>query len=354
MFETQWITHPNYPGWRKRRLVSPDGQRMAATYYPWERIPGSDPSLPPPPEPGLRTLPNNRPTPPNSISPPWGRPNFIPRRNLPNIPNLPNKPLPRMYNMPELPIPNDPRMYNMPEPPINKGRQYNMPSLYKKTLEHMVPLGRGKNIGGGINPPWANMRKPVVDMTRDITIPPARRVNTPGVFNPATGQNRVAQQGPIWPPGLMREEMEDSFPPMGGFGESMAEFMFEAGYPESDQPGTPEYQEIMEFEARDDGIVEPPKGSMEYARKMHDIQEAMLNGADFGYEDYWPQSLGVTNEMIDKVMLTPIEAMVFAMQNPTEMVLKEFENYYGWPINVHSEALREHINNMGKYIKEYN
>lgn len=222
-----------------------------------------------------------------------------------------------------------------------------------------MPARPGTNYGdsitpigiNSINPPWGVNPRGVGD---DITIPPARRVNTPGVFNPATGQNRVARQGPIWPAGLMREEMEDSFLPMGGYGDDSVTVMWEAGYPESDQPGTKEYQEIAEFEARDDGIVEPPKESMEYAKKMHSIQEAMLGGADFGYEDFWPQRLGVTNDMIDMVMLTPIEAMVFAMQNPTDMVLEEFERKYGWPINVNSEALREYVDYMGKYIKEYN
>ena len=267
--ETQWITHPDYPGWRKRRLVSPDGQRMAAVYHPWERIPGSDPSLPPPPEPGLRTLPNNRPMPPNSISPPWGRPNLIPRRNLPNIPNLPNTP---------------PRMYNMPEAPINDGRRFNMPSPYpKKTLENMVPLGGG---GGGINPPWANMRKPVVDMTRDITIPPARRRNIRGTVDPNTGQNRLIQGGPIYP------DQSDNF------------------------------------------------------KKFHEIQEAYFSGADFGYEEGWPERLGVSERMINMFMSTPEEAIIFAFENPTDAVLEEFERKYGWPLNVNSPALREYVMQM--------
>ena len=269
--QTQWITHPDYPGWRKRRLVSPDGMTTALLKTFWERIPGSDPNLPPPPEAGAERLP----MPPNGISPPWGRPNFrpnfIPRRDLPNIPNLPNKPLPRMYNMPEVPIPNE-------------GRRFNMPSPYpSNTLENRLPQGGG---GGGINPPWANMLKPVVDMTRDITIPPARRRNIRGTVDPNTGQNRLIQGGPTYP------DQSDNF------------------------------------------------------RKMQEIQEAYFSGADFGYEEGWPERLGVSEQMINMFMSPPEEAIIFAFENPTDAVLEEFERKYGWPLNVNSPALREYVMRM--------
>jgi hypothetical protein len=133
--------------------------------------------------------------------------------------------------------------------------------------------------------------------------------------------------------------MSDAMPTPLGFGETMSQFMTEAGYPE---------EEIKQYESLDEGISEPPKESMDYAKKMHSIQEALFNGADFGYETEWNQALGVTNRMIDLVMSTPFEAMVFAAQNPTDMVLEEFERKYGWPINVNSESLMRYIASMSQ------
>ena len=46
---TEWITHPDYPGWRKRRLVDPRSGMQAMLQTFWERIPGADPTLPGPP-----------------------------------------------------------------------------------------------------------------------------------------------------------------------------------------------------------------------------------------------------------------------------------------------------------------
>jgi len=252
----------------------------------------------------------------------------------------------------------------MPEPPINEGRKFNMPSPYpkmkdwlkekgiipigeswggsadpsypKKTLEHMVPLGGG---GGGINPPWAdilerinsgsrlgdlnedvfqgkitpkegymqgepyrtelaspmmnmreinppwaNMLKP--DMTRDITIPPARRRHFRGTEDPATGQNRLIKSDPTYP------DQSDNF------------------------------------------------------KKMQEIQEAYFSGADFGYEEGWPERLEVSEQMINVFMSTPEEAIIFAFENPTDAVLEEFERNYGWPLNVNSPALRKYVMQM--------
>ena len=47
-----------------------------------------------------------------------------------------------------------------------------------------------------------------------------------------------------------------------------------------------------------------------------------------------------------------VQAIVYSAYS--EMVLKEFENYYGWPINVHSEALREHINKIDQNAFTFN
>lgn len=165
-----------------------------------------------------------------------------------------------------------------------------------------------------INPPWGVNPRGVGD---DITIPPARRVNNPGVLDPATGQNRVLRQGPTMTPYSEDYMMADAVPT-----------------PESMSVNIP-----AELTMSNDP---------DYSRKMQSIQEAMLNGADFGYESEWSEGLGVSDEMIDRVMSTPIEAMIFAAQNPTDMVLEEFERKYGWPLNVNSPALMRYIAEMGQ------
>jgi len=360
---TKWITHPDYPGWHKPILETPEGMTLLKRTY-WRRIPGSDPNLPPPPQAereererrGLPILSKPR--------PPWGG-GSMPKLSPWKFPEGGAKP----YSMPDAwdKIPESEKgrhLYSMPEIPINEGRKFNMPSPYpkmkdwlkekgiipigeswggsadpsypKKTLEHMVPLGGG---GGGINPPWAailerinsgsrlgdlnedvfqgkitpkegymqgepyrtelaspmmnmreinppwaNMLKP--DMTRDITIPPARRRNIRGTVDPTTGQNRLIQGGPTYP------DQSDNF------------------------------------------------------KKMQEIQEAYFSGADFGYEEGWPERLEVSEQMINVFMSTPEEAIIFAFENPTDAVLEEFERNYGWPLNVNSPALREYVMKM--------
>ncbi|MCP4923022.1 MAG: hypothetical protein GY915_03200 [bacterium] len=79
---------------------------------------------------------------------------------------------------------------------------------------------------------------------------------------------------------------------------------------------------------------------------MQDIQEAYFSGADFGYEEGWPERLKVSEQMINMFMSTPEEAIIFAFENPTDAVLEEFERNYGWPLNVNSPALREYVKKM--------
>lgn len=222
-----------------------------------------------------------------------------------------------------------PARIGIPDPTFDRVRPRPLP-MRPGMMENIKPTplpmrpGMGEGVvptpySNSINPPWGVNPRGVGD---DITIPPARRVNTPGVFDPATGQNRVARQGPTMTPYSEGYMMSDEVPTPLGFAETMSQV--------------------------DEGISEPPKESMEYAKKMHSVQEAFFNGADFGYETEWNQALGVTNRMIDLVMSTPVEAMVFAAQNPTDMVLEEFERKYGWPINVNSESLMRYIASMSQ------
>lgn len=182
-----------------------------------------------------------------------------------------------------------------------------------------VKPGMGINIeptmySNSINPPWGVNPRGVGS---DITIPPARRVNTPGVLDPATGQNRVLRQGPTMTPYSEDYMMADAVPTPASMSVNIPAELTMSNDPD-------------------------------YSRKMQSIQEAMLNGADFGYESEWSEGLGVSDEMIDRVMSTPIEAMIFAAQNPTDMVLEEFERKYGWPLNVNSPALMRYIAEMGQ------
>ena len=87
---TEWITHPDYPGWRKRRLVDPmtGAQAMLQTF--WERIPGSDPNLPGPPGAEWGGIFPRRPR------PDWGKrpelPEWPPRRKQPPLGSYPGDP----------------------------------------------------------------------------------------------------------------------------------------------------------------------------------------------------------------------------------------------------------------------
>ena len=104
--------------------------------------------------------------------------------------------------------------------------------------------------------------------------------------------------------------------------------------------------EFKRHEAQDAGI-ELPKGR-DWINKMHDIQNAYFTGADFGYEEFWPQRLRVTNEMIDMFMAVPEEALQYAMDNPTDAVLEQFEEYYGFPLNVNDPDMQKYFSDRKK------
>ena len=104
--------------------------------------------------------------------------------------------------------------------------------------------------------------------------------------------------------------------------------------------------ELRSHEAQDAGI-ELPKGR-DWITKMHDIQSAYFTGADFGYEEFWPQRLGVTNEMIDMFMAVPEEALQHAMDNPTDAVLQQFEEYYRLLLNVNDPDMQKYFGDRKK------
>ena len=67
------------------------------------------------------------------------------------------------------------------------------------------------------------------------------------------------------------------------------------------------------------------------------IHGAYYTGADFGYEQGWPERLGVPQEYIDVYMAVPDEAKQYAHDNPTDAILQQFEEKYGFPLDVSVE-----------------
>ena len=67
------------------------------------------------------------------------------------------------------------------------------------------------------------------------------------------------------------------------------------------------------------------------------IHDAYYTGADFGYEQGWPERLGVPEEFIGLYMAVPDEAKQYAHDNPTDAVLQQFEEKYGFPLDVSIE-----------------
>ena len=90
---TEWTTHPDYPGWRKRRLVDPKTGAEAMLQTFWERIPGSDPNLPGPPgAEGWGGIFPRRPR-PERKPPSWGKlPEWLPRPKQPPLGSYPGDP----------------------------------------------------------------------------------------------------------------------------------------------------------------------------------------------------------------------------------------------------------------------
>jgi hypothetical protein len=64
------------------------------------------------------------------------------------------------------------------------------------------------------------------------------------------------------------------------------------------------------------------------------IHDAYYTGADFGYEQGWPERLNVPSEYIDLYMAVPDEAKQYARDNPTDAILQQFEEKYGFPLDV--------------------
>ena len=89
-----------------------------------------------------------------------------------------------------------------------------------------------------------------------------------------------------------------------------------------------------EKETLDRGVMGPANERDAAFSKIHG---AYYTGADFGYEQGWPERLGVPTEYIDLYMAVPDEAKQYAHDNPTDAILQQFEEKYGFPLDVSIE-----------------
>lgn len=107
---------------------------------------------------------------------------------------------------------------------------------------------------------------------------------------------------------------------------------------------------VKEFEERATGpqLGGVPESDRKFVDTMHRIQNAYFTGADFGYEEGWTDHLGSTQEQIDMFMAVPEEAIKHAMDNPTDAVLQEFEEYYGFPLNVNDPDMQKYFEDRKK------
>jgi len=107
---------------------------------------------------------------------------------------------------------------------------------------------------------------------------------------------------------------------------------------------------VKEFEERATGpqLGGVPESDRKFVDTMHRIQNAYFTGADFGYEEGWTDQLGSTQEQIDMFMAVPEEAIKHAMDNPTDAVLQEFEEYYGFPLNVNDPDMQKYFEDRKK------
>ena len=324
---TEWTTHPEYPGWRKRRLVDPKSGAEAMLQTFWERIPGSDPTLPGPPgsERGGNPF----------LPPSWKRPDFGKFPKLP--PGKPYRPPSGTHEMPGIPDTEGrpsrpPGWHNLPERVEPDWWKKPFPFFPKWGDKDLTPL---KPLPMPYNPPdtgsffdkfprrkFEGNEKDFLQLLKDaqvgsgmgrtrglrrenMMIPPEKRGRYPAEFDPATGQNRVV-------PGTLRTT-----------------------YPDEERVTGPQLGGV-------------PEGDRKFVDTMHNIQNAYFTGADFGYEEGWPEQLGATQEQIDMFMAVPEEAIRHAMENPTDAVLQQFEEYYGFPLNVNDPDMQKYFEDRKK------
>ena len=130
------------------------------------------------------------------------------------------------------------------------------------------------------------------------------------------GVNPQPEEGPIWDAAVAEQERmreEDAASAVGG-----ASVVAPPRMP-------------TEKETLDRGVLGPVN---ERDRSFSKIHGAYYTGADFGYEQGWPERLGVPQEYKDVYMAVPDEAKQYAHDNPTDAILQQFEEKYGFPLDV--------------------
>ena len=271
---TEWTTHPDYPGWRKRRLVDPKSGMQAMLQTFWERIPGSDPTLPGPPgsERGGNPF----------LPPSWKRPDFGKFPKLP--PGKPYRPPSGTHEMPGIPDRpvRPPEWHNLPEK-FPDGFNPFWDKFPRRKFEgnekDFLQLLKDAQVGSAMPKYHSGQRKNIRDLSTEMATDPLSYVSD-NVRGPQLG-----------------------------------------GVPESDR---------------------------KFVDSMHSIQNAYFTGADFGYEEGWTDRLGVTQDQIDMFMAVPEEALQYAMDNPTDAVLEQFEEYYGFPPNVNDPDMQKYFSDRKK------
>ena len=133
------------------------------------------------------------------------------------------------------------------------------------------------------------------------------------------GVNPQPEEGPIWDAAVAEQERmreEDAASAVGGASVVAP-------------PRMPTERETLDRE-----VLGPAN---ERDRSFSKIHGAYYTGADFGYEQGWPERLGVPQEYIDVYMAVPDEAKQYAHDNPTDAILQQFEEKYGFPLDVSVE-----------------
>ena len=292
---TEWTTHPDYPGWRKRRLVDPKSGMQAMLQTFWERIPGSDPTLPGPPgsERGGNPF----------LPPSWKRPDFGKFPKLP--PGKPYRPPSGTHEMPGIPD-------RSTRPPGERVE----PDWWKKPFP-FFPKWKDK----GIKP---------------MPMPPRTR---PGIWDKFPRRKFDGNEKDFLQ--LLKDAQVGSAMPKyhSGQRKNIRDL--------STEMATDPLSYVSD-NVRGPQLGGVPEDDRKFVDTMHNIQNAYFTGADFGYEEGWAERLGATQEQIDMFMAVPEEAIRHAMENPTDAVLQQFEEYYGFPLNVNDPDMQKYFGDRKK------
>ena len=130
------------------------------------------------------------------------------------------------------------------------------------------------------------------------------------------GVNPQPEEGPIWDAAVAEQERmreEDAASAVGGASVVAP-------------PRMPTERETLDRE------VMGPADDRD--RAFSTIHGAWAGGADFGVETEWAEGLGVPEEYVGIYMAVPDQAKRYAHDNPTDAILQQFEEKYGFPLDI--------------------